>query len=118
MYFPSSFKTVLCFLFVEESEDALSSSFCSVEENKGKNSLPLDRSNSLKGINLFLSFSCIFILSDVIFLIIGSHLFKGMPKSKEDVVNSQMLIRKEALKYVTNLCSSLSVKASEQGLLK
>ncbi|XP_035210908.1 rapamycin-insensitive companion of mTOR-like isoform X2 [Stegodyphus dumicola] len=49
--------------------------------------MPLDRSNSLKG------------------------------KSKEECQSSQNLIRKEAMRFVINLCSSVAVKASEQGLL-
>ena len=46
---PSSSYAELYVSFTEESEDALSSSFNSADENKGRNFLPLDRSNSLKG---------------------------------------------------------------------
>ncbi|GFS75964.1 rapamycin-insensitive companion of mTOR [Trichonephila clavipes] len=41
----------------------------------------------------------------------------GLLKYRDDSLNSQYLIRKEAMHYVTNLCSSIAVKASEQGLL-
>ncbi|XP_054724795.1 rapamycin-insensitive companion of mTOR-like [Uloborus diversus] len=42
-----------------------------------------------------------------------SNSMKGAPRSKED----QLLIRKEAMRYVINLSSSVAVNASEQGLL-
>ncbi|GIX98311.1 rapamycin-insensitive companion of mTOR [Caerostris darwini] len=72
----------------EESEEHCTVTVKPVEDNLYKKFLPLERSNSIK----------------------------GLLKYKDDS-NSQYLIRKEAMHYVTNLCSSVAVKASEQGLL-
>ncbi|XP_055941079.1 rapamycin-insensitive companion of mTOR-like [Argiope bruennichi] len=46
-----------------------------------------------------------------------SNSVKGILKFRDDYLNSQHLIRKEAMHYVTNLSSSVAIKASEQGLL-
>lgn len=88
-HFFNSKKCLQTTIIDEESEEVPIQSLKSAPKNFNKTYPPLDRSNSLK----------------------------GMPKSKEDILKSQLQIRKEALRYVTNLCSSLSVKASEQGLL-
>ncbi|GFQ72567.1 rapamycin-insensitive companion of mTOR [Trichonephila clavata] len=73
----------------EESEEQSSVTVKSNEDTICKKILPLERSNSVK----------------------------GLLKYRDDSLNSQYLIRKEAMHYVTNLCSSIAVKASEQGLL-
>ncbi|XP_071034763.1 rapamycin-insensitive companion of mTOR [Parasteatoda tepidariorum] len=73
----------------EESEDNQTSQIKATSESVSKKPIILDRSNSIRSF-----FKC-----------------------KDETVNSQYLIRKEAMRYVTNLCSSVAVKASEQGLL-
>ncbi|GIX80144.1 rapamycin-insensitive companion of mTOR [Caerostris extrusa] len=86
---PSSKDSVFEFHSEEnESEEHCTVTVKPVEDNLYKKFLPLERSNSIK----------------------------GLLKYKDDS-NSQYLIRKEAMHYVTNLCSSVAVKASEQGLL-
>ncbi|CAL1276055.1 unnamed protein product [Larinioides sclopetarius] len=73
----------------EESEEQSSVTMNATKDNVYKRIPPLERSNSVKGIL----------------------------RCRDDYINSQHLIRKEAMHYVTNLSSSVAVKASEQGLL-